>query len=272
MASDDSDPVGFRPQVLRECALVADGERGVLRAGQPGPAEPVGGRRHRDRVPGGPGRFPASRTGSYCSGRCVRCGEMPGSGWRWSRGPGSATHGRGELLAEHQQGDQLAAVRYFERNGAACGPLGLLSEEYDVTRRQLRDDLPPGPCPLCRQPPSRVPLLPRAQPRARPGTCGGTWVAPGCGRVGLPGHRLHEQLRVDMHAVRLPGSRADAREDAGHADRPGGVTILSCDSQAGHASPGRDGESCRAICRSFRRAGGRPSISRISPQDVPRRW
>jgi hypothetical protein len=45
-------------------------------------------------------------------------------------------------LAEHQQGNDLAAVRYFERNRAACGPPGLLSEEYDVTQRQLRGNLP----------------------------------------------------------------------------------------------------------------------------------
>jgi hypothetical protein len=45
-------------------------------------------------------------------------------------------------LAEHQQGDEPAAIRYFERNRAACGPPGLLSEEYDVTQRQLRGNLP----------------------------------------------------------------------------------------------------------------------------------
>jgi hypothetical protein len=45
-------------------------------------------------------------------------------------------------LAEHHQGDELAAIRYFERNRAACGPPGLLSEEYDVTQRQLRGNLP----------------------------------------------------------------------------------------------------------------------------------
>ncbi|MBV9204636.1 MAG: glycoside hydrolase family 15 protein, partial [Actinobacteria bacterium] len=44
--------------------------------------------------------------------------------------------------AEHQQGDKLAAVRYFERNRAACGPPGLFSEEYDVTQHQLRGNLP----------------------------------------------------------------------------------------------------------------------------------
>ena len=45
-------------------------------------------------------------------------------------------------LATHQQGDTLSAMRYFERNRAACGPPALLSEEYDVTQRQLRGNLP----------------------------------------------------------------------------------------------------------------------------------
>jgi GH15 family glucan-1,4-alpha-glucosidase len=45
-------------------------------------------------------------------------------------------------LAEHQQGDTTAAMRWFERNRAASGPAGLFSEEYDVTQRQLRGNLP----------------------------------------------------------------------------------------------------------------------------------
>ena len=45
-------------------------------------------------------------------------------------------------LAAHQQGDELSAIRYFERNRAACGPPGLLSEEFDVGQRQLRGNLP----------------------------------------------------------------------------------------------------------------------------------
>ncbi len=45
-------------------------------------------------------------------------------------------------LAEHQQGNELAAIRYFERNRAACGPPGLLSEEYNVVQHQLRGNLP----------------------------------------------------------------------------------------------------------------------------------
>ena len=36
----------------------------------------------------------------------------------------------------------MAALRWFERNRAACGPPGLFSEEYDVAQRQLRGNLP----------------------------------------------------------------------------------------------------------------------------------
>jgi alpha,alpha-trehalase len=45
-------------------------------------------------------------------------------------------------LAAHQQGRPTAAVRWFERNRAACGPPGLLPEEYDVTQHQMRGNLP----------------------------------------------------------------------------------------------------------------------------------
>jgi alpha,alpha-trehalase len=45
-------------------------------------------------------------------------------------------------LALHQQGRQVEAARWFERNRAACGPAGLFSEEYDVAQRQLRGNLP----------------------------------------------------------------------------------------------------------------------------------
>lgn len=45
-------------------------------------------------------------------------------------------------LAEHQQGNDVAAARWFERNRAACGPPGLFAEEYDVAQRQLRGNLP----------------------------------------------------------------------------------------------------------------------------------
>ena len=45
-------------------------------------------------------------------------------------------------LATHQLGQEVQAVRWFERNRAACGPPGLFSEEYDVEQRQLRGNLP----------------------------------------------------------------------------------------------------------------------------------
>jgi hypothetical protein len=45
-------------------------------------------------------------------------------------------------LALDRQGDHTGAVRWFERNRAACGPPGLLSEEYDVRQRQMRGNLP----------------------------------------------------------------------------------------------------------------------------------
>ncbi len=45
-------------------------------------------------------------------------------------------------LAHSRRGDAVAAARLFERNRAACGPPGLLAEEFDVTQRQLRGNLP----------------------------------------------------------------------------------------------------------------------------------
>jgi GH15 family glucan-1,4-alpha-glucosidase len=45
-------------------------------------------------------------------------------------------------LALQQQGDELEAARWFERNRAACGSPGLYAEEYDVAERQLRGNLP----------------------------------------------------------------------------------------------------------------------------------
>jgi alpha,alpha-trehalase len=45
-------------------------------------------------------------------------------------------------LASHQQGQELEAVRWFERSRAACGSPGLYAEEYDVAERQFRGNLP----------------------------------------------------------------------------------------------------------------------------------
>ncbi|MFI5614109.1 glycoside hydrolase family 15 protein [Amycolatopsis sp. NPDC051903] len=45
-------------------------------------------------------------------------------------------------LACWHQGERVRAFRWFERTRAACGPPGLLAEEYDVRQRQLRGNLP----------------------------------------------------------------------------------------------------------------------------------
>jgi alpha,alpha-trehalase len=45
-------------------------------------------------------------------------------------------------LAYAQQGDATRAARWFERSRTACGPAGLLSEEFDVVQRQMRGNLP----------------------------------------------------------------------------------------------------------------------------------
>ncbi len=45
-------------------------------------------------------------------------------------------------LALEQQGEHAEAVGWFERNRAACGPPGLLTEEFDVMQHQLRGNAP----------------------------------------------------------------------------------------------------------------------------------
>ncbi|MFU8871790.1 glycoside hydrolase family 15 protein [Micromonospora sp. SL4-19] len=45
-------------------------------------------------------------------------------------------------LATWQAGDVVEAIRWFERNRAACGSPGLFTEEYDVQQRQLRGNFP----------------------------------------------------------------------------------------------------------------------------------
>ena len=45
-------------------------------------------------------------------------------------------------LALHACGRHVEAAHWFERNRSACGPPGLLSEEFDVEQRQLRGNLP----------------------------------------------------------------------------------------------------------------------------------
>lgn len=45
-------------------------------------------------------------------------------------------------LVLHARGREVEAARWFERNRAACGPPGLLTEEYDITQRQVRGNAP----------------------------------------------------------------------------------------------------------------------------------
>ena len=45
-------------------------------------------------------------------------------------------------LALQQQGREKEAAGWFERDRAACGPPGLLTEEFDVIQRQLRGNTP----------------------------------------------------------------------------------------------------------------------------------
>ncbi|MFF4672142.1 glycoside hydrolase family 15 protein [Streptomyces sp. NPDC001279] len=45
-------------------------------------------------------------------------------------------------LAEHQQHRHEEALRWFERNRAACGTTGLFAEEFDIRHRQLRGNVP----------------------------------------------------------------------------------------------------------------------------------
>ncbi|MGI8869177.1 MAG: glycoside hydrolase family 15 protein [Mycobacteriales bacterium] len=70
--------------------------------------------------------------------------------YRFRQQPGALADAEGAFLlcgftmalALQQQGRELEATRWFERNRAACGPPGLYSEEYDVMQRQLRGNLP----------------------------------------------------------------------------------------------------------------------------------
>jgi hypothetical protein len=45
-------------------------------------------------------------------------------------------------LALHQQGRQIEAARWFERNRAACGTPGIFAEEFSTIQRQMRGNMP----------------------------------------------------------------------------------------------------------------------------------
>ena len=51
-------------------------------------------------------------------------------------------YGRRPVHDLGRRDDGVSAARWFERNRSACGPPALLSEEFDVTQRQLRGNLP----------------------------------------------------------------------------------------------------------------------------------
>ncbi|MBV9166664.1 MAG: glycoside hydrolase family 15 protein [Solirubrobacterales bacterium] len=79
-------------------------------------------------------------------------GELTEDGYCYRYRPDERPLGRAEgafllcgfflSLAYQQQGDAVAAARWFERNRAACGTAGLLAEEFDVIQRQLRGNIP----------------------------------------------------------------------------------------------------------------------------------
>jgi hypothetical protein len=68
--------------------------------------------------------------------------------FRHSGGPLHETEGAFLLCGFHMSaalgvlGEDIEAARWFERNRSACGPPGLLTEEFDVIQRQLRGNLP----------------------------------------------------------------------------------------------------------------------------------
>jgi alpha,alpha-trehalase len=97
------------------------------------------------------GAVPASDPRSVATFRAV-CAELGREGYvyrfRHANRELGATEGAflvcGFLaaLAAHQQGDPVAAVRWFERSRGTLGPAGLFAEEFDVMRRQFRGNLP----------------------------------------------------------------------------------------------------------------------------------
>jgi GH15 family glucan-1,4-alpha-glucosidase len=97
------------------------------------------------------GAVPAADPRSRRTLRAVEA-ELAEDGYlfRFRQGPGRLNDYEGAFLlcgfqmalAQHQMGDQVAAVRWFERNRAAAGSPGLFTEEYDVLQRQQRGNLP----------------------------------------------------------------------------------------------------------------------------------
>jgi GH15 family glucan-1,4-alpha-glucosidase len=97
------------------------------------------------------GAIPASDPRSIATLRAVES-ELTHDGYCYRYRPDERPLGKSEgafllcgflmALACAQQGDRVAAARWFERTRAACGTPGLCSEEFDVQERQMRGNLP----------------------------------------------------------------------------------------------------------------------------------
>lgn len=97
------------------------------------------------------GALPASDPRTRATLRRVR-DELTEDGYVYRFRPSDRSLGEDEgafllcgfalATAYHHQGEAVAAARWFERTRAACGPPGLLAEEFDVSERQLRGNLP----------------------------------------------------------------------------------------------------------------------------------
>ncbi|MGI8714557.1 MAG: glycoside hydrolase family 15 protein [Solirubrobacteraceae bacterium] len=97
------------------------------------------------------GAIPAADPRSIATLRAVEA-ELTEDGYCYRFRPDERPLGQAEgafllcgfwmALAWAQQDEPVKAARWFERTRAACGPAGLCSEEFDVTERQLRGNLP----------------------------------------------------------------------------------------------------------------------------------
>jgi hypothetical protein len=97
------------------------------------------------------GALPADDPRTVATLDAVR-GDLTEDGYAYRFAPDARPLGQAEgafllcgfimSLANWHQGNETEAFRWFERNRAACGPPGLLAEEYDVRQRQLRGNLP----------------------------------------------------------------------------------------------------------------------------------
>jgi Domain of unknown function (DUF5911) len=121
----------FPPHVLREYALIADGERGAIIGPRGEIVWMCAPRWHSDAIfaslIGGGGAYAVTPDSRFVWGGYYEPGTLI---WhsRWITC---------DAVVECRE-----AARWFERSRAACGPAGLYSEEYDVAQRQMRGNPP----------------------------------------------------------------------------------------------------------------------------------